>query len=618
MSYYSPRTSQPRFPLFDLIVQFTRLIPVVVALMLTGCAMVTVEQIKPEDYVAQRRGDVLTTGALSQASISALQVLGLSVQSCSNNPAKCYQDLRFSIGLSEERKMATLSELWLEQAIGLYKEDVSEAGQKLALNAFLESARHAYAYLLFTERKPEIRVLEDRQGQVRDYYNFAVQQAISGFLIRRLNSLYANVPQQDHFKVQQDAWQIKGSLSELGLGKGLPKDLLISSSLGFDGLRSLYRREGVGAELVAKFDASNAIGDSRKLWSETPFPSVTAILVFPGENLKQVLDSQTVEIKAFDPYKQSKLRLQDTEVPLAANFTAGYGLWLANSGFAQQSLLTMVGQGDPLEQARIYLMQPFDPKRQLVIMLHGLGSSPEAWVNVANEVLGDEQLRRNYQIWQVYYPTQLPLAFNRQDIENAITKTLYYFDPEGHSRASKDITLVGHSMGGVLARLLVSDSGSTLWEAALEKYQVQDVAIREELEQSLKPLLTFKPLRNVNRAIFIAAPHRGSPLAQNRIARFLSGLIKLPVTVLGKVSEIAKLLVIPGSANELEFSSSLTSIDNLSDQNAFVRAAAKLPISSQVTYHSIIGNNTPNLPVEDSSDGVVPTAARHCLAQSLN
>lgn len=578
----------------------------VVVVLSTGCAMVTVESIKPEDYVAQRRGDVLTTGELSQASVSAMQVLGISVKSCSANPAKCYQELRYNIGLSHERKMATLAELWLQEAIKLYRENVSESGQKLALNAFIESARHAYAYLLFTERKPGNRVLEDRQGQVRDYYNFAVQQAVSGFLIRKLNAIHANNTEQDRFKVQQDAWQIEGSFSGLGLGKGLPDDLVISSSLGFDGLRSLYRREGVGAELVAKFKSADRIDDVKTLWSETPFPSVTALLIFPGETLDQVLDTNRVTIKAYDPYKQSTLTLQNTEVPLAANFTAGYGLWLANSGFAQQSLLTMVGRGDPLEQARIYLMQPFDPNRQLVIMLHGLGSSPEAWVNVANEVLGDEQLRRNYQIWQVYYPTQLPLAFNRQDIEKAITSTLKHFDPKQVSRASKDITLVGHSMGGVLARLLVSDSGPTLWEAALEKFEVQDLDIRQELEQSLKPLLTFKPLPQVDRAIFVAAPHRGSPLAQNRVARYLSGLIKLPVTVLGKVSEIAKLLVVPGSANELEFSSSLTSIDNLSDQNAFVRASAKLPISEKVIYHSIIGNDTPDLPLQDSSDGVVP------------
>ena len=67
-------------------------------------------------------------------------------------------------------------------------------------------------------------------------------------------------------------------------------------------------------------------------------------------------------------------------------------------------------------------------------MLHGLASSPEAWVNVANEVLGDETLRQRFQVWQVYYPTNLPLAINQATIRHAITETLAHFDPQAAPR----------------------------------------------------------------------------------------------------------------------------------------------------------------------------------------
>lgn len=46
--------------------------------------------------------------------------------------------------------------------------------------------------------------------------------------------------------------------------------------------------------------------------------------------------------------------------------------------------------------------------------------------------------------------------------------------------------------------------------------------------------------------------------------------------------------------------------DNLSDQDPFVSSAAALPISAAVPYHSIIGNYTPERPLADSADGVVP------------
>ncbi len=79
-------------------------------------------------------------------------------------------------------------------------------------------------------------------------------------------------------------------------------------------------------------------------------------------------------------------------------------------------------------------------------MLHGLASSPEAWVELANEILGDEALRQHYQIWQVYYPTNMPVALNHAMIRRALGDTLTHFDPSGQAPASSDLVLVGHSM----------------------------------------------------------------------------------------------------------------------------------------------------------------------------
>ncbi|NEL80606.1 MAG: alpha/beta fold hydrolase, partial [Xanthomonas perforans] len=104
----------------------------------------------------------------------------------------------------------------------------------------------------------------------------------------------------------------------------------------------------------------------------------------------------------------------------------------------------------------LYLMQPYDPNRRVLLMLHGLASSPEAWVNVANEVMGDEALRQRYQIWQVYYPTNAPVAVNRAEIQALVERSLQHFDPSGTAIASHDMVLIGHSMGGVIGRLLVS------------------------------------------------------------------------------------------------------------------------------------------------------------------
>ncbi|MFO4987017.1 alpha/beta hydrolase, partial [Salmonella enterica subsp. enterica serovar 1,4,[5],12:i:-] len=91
-------------------------------------------------------------------------------------------------------------------------------------------------------------------------------------------------------------------------------------------------------------------------------------------------------------------------------------LWLARSGFNRQSLRTLFGRGNGIDRPHLYMMQPYDPQRRIILMLHGLASSPEAWVNVANEIQGDDDLRRHYQIWQVYYPTNAPIVLNHAAI----------------------------------------------------------------------------------------------------------------------------------------------------------------------------------------------------------
>lgn len=135
---------------------------------------------------------------------------------------------------------------------------------------------------------------------------------------------------------------------------------------------------------------------------------------------------------------------------MAANFTSAYGLWLARSGFSTQALRTVLGRAGGIETPHVFLLQPYDPNRRVIVILHGLASSPEAWINVANEVLGDERLRSRYQIWQVHYPTNLPLAYNNAEIRAALRATFHHFDPTGAAAASNNVVVIGHSMGGVL------------------------------------------------------------------------------------------------------------------------------------------------------------------------
>lgn len=594
------------------------LLAVALSLLLSsGCAMVTMKQVAPTDYLASKRGDVLTSGKLSAASQETLSVIGLDEDLCAKDVATCQKTLEDTEVLPEEQRLSALSELWVKTALGLSpkpKDRDKHPMPDAALDAWLEAARYAYAYLFFSGRTPSERAFEDRQTQVRDYYNYAAEQTAAVVFKRARESALDG--EDYNAPVAGERWTLTSDFDELRM-PSIPTSMVSASSVSFAGLRSTYRRDGFGAELVVVMDPPKLIAaaDGSKAeipqYSEMSAINATALLRFKGDTLQQVLDTTQVLFDVYSPESTERIDLHGEKVPLAGNFTAAYGMWLAQSGFATQSLRTLFGLSEGIAEPHMYLMQPWDPNRRIIFMLHGLGSSPEAWVNVANEIMGDPELRRHFQVWQVYYPTNAPIALNRFEINEAFTNTLKHFDPTGSSPASKNMVFIGHSMGGVLARLLVTSSGDVLWDQLLANYELKGERLKR-VEAKLGPLLHFSAEPNVERAIFIAAPHKGTDIAGNRLGRLIGRLVRLPITILGKFEDVFQTLQQAEAQSAQPTKLQIpNSIDNLKASDPFVKAAGALPIMPGLKYHSIIAQRKLEVPLAQSDDGLVPYWSAH-------
>lgn len=572
---------------------------------LNACAMVGVSRVDTSDYVNQRRADVIGSNRLSDRTVQSLNVVALAVDSCQREFVACTGTVAHSAGLTDEQRLSALAELWLGRALRAARSQRGAAMDDATLDAYLQSARYAYAYLFYTARSPAERAFEVRQVQVTGFYNLAVQRVMS--------RLFLELPRLDPHWTQASlaGWTVLRPHSDVRLAGDarVPAELIPAANLRFNGLRNVYRRDGFGSDFVAVAPEEKA--DAAVPWREPDYVSMTGALVFDGSTLDDVLATRQVRLLVRSPYRDDTVTVGGQVVPLGANFTAAYGVWLARSGFASQSIRSLLGREGGIRTPRVLLMQPYDPDRLTVVMLHGLASSPEAWINVANEVMGDEELRRHYQVWEVYYPTNLPVAVNLANIRKALDATLKHYDPSGQARASRNMVLIGHSMGGVIARLLVSSSGERLWSVLPVRANLP-AAKRQRLRQRLAPYLQFSPMPQVTRAVFLAAPHRGTPYAQHRIARWLGNLIRLPVGVLKEMAGIAELIKSDadegGNAPLLRIPNS---IDNLSDTDPFIIAAADLPISPRVHYHTIVGVYKEKGSLQDSSDGVVPYASAH-------
>ncbi|MEX0671031.1 MAG: hypothetical protein WD060_11310 [Pirellulales bacterium] len=98
--------------------------------------------------------------------------------------------------------------------------------------------------------------------------------------------------------------------------------------------------------------------------------------------------------------------------------------------------------------------------------------------------------------------------------------------PEFH-RVRKNIVLVGHSMGGLHAKLQVVAPGNTLREAvACRPFDQMD--LEPPVRQFIREAFFFEPLPFVARIVCVATPHRGSILASLGVGRLAAISVRPP------------------------------------------------------------------------------------------
>jgi len=574
---------------------------VALALLATACATVKVDYTSPRDYLAARRGDILSTGQLSHSTASVLFSRGISLDTCKREAWGCVQQLFDSEGDTavEDDVLAAIAELATAEAIRRDASGPPTASGK-SIVRFLKAARYAYAFLFRGARASDQRSLEERQTQVRDYYNYASERVAQLVFERNRPAGNEHIPQTGDVRSIED-WVLTTGVVEVHPplhATGL-RAIVPASALKFEGLRNIYRRDGFGAELIAEWHVPAHVGPS----VEIAYHPATVLLGFEGQTDQDLLTARRARIDIFDPYQRRAVRVQNTDVTLAGNFTSSYGLWLARSRFSAQALRTLFGRGSRLDHPEVLMMQPYDPQRLTVVLIHGLAASPDSWVNVANEIMGDERLRDRYQVWQVYYPTNLPVAISQLDVRTALEQALATVDPERVNKASHDIVLVGHSMGGIIARLLVSTGGEKVWE---ERYQAPKGSERRQRLAILEPYLDFHPLTGVDRVIFLATPHAGTPFADNARSRLVTSLVHLPATLIERADHAADSIAgdLPEAAQTLR--KHPNAINLLDVANPYMQIMAKLTIAADIPYHQIIARKDPRVPFQSSSDGLVP------------
>jgi pimeloyl-ACP methyl ester carboxylesterase len=259
----------------------------------------------------------------------------------------------------------------------------------------------------------------------------------------------------------------------------------------------------------------------------------------------------------------------------------------------------------------MYMLEPYDPGKIPVLLVHGLWSSPLTWMEMFNDLRSFPEIRDQYQFWFYLYPTGQPFWISAAQLRADLIQALEIVDPEHRSPALQQMVLIGHSMGGLVSRLQAFDSGEDYWRILSDR-SFGELQTDPETRERLARTVFFTPNPAIRRVITIGTPHRGSEFA-NDYTRWLGRkLITLPEMMVRISEKLAR--DNPGVFRDTAMLTINTSIDSLAPDSPIFPVMLNSQRAPWTRFHNIVGV----LPhqglvgrIAGEGDGVVSFASAH-------
>lgn len=364
-------------------------------------------------------------------------------------------------------------------------------------------------------------------------------------------------------------------------------------------LENVYRQEGLGVPTVV-MRTETVSGPFQR----TRGAFVATLLLKSSNEQDTTTSAHPFVLELHNPIGASTILVEDKEVPLAVDKSAAVARVLATTQRRYFESFIQPGAANPQEDG-LFMLEPYQPGKIPLVFIHGLLSDRLTWANMINELKACPFANENFQIWGFQYPTGEPFLQSAANLRRQLALLAHLVDPDGADLALQNIVLVGHSMGGLVSKLLIADSDDTLWNS-IAKCPFESVIMDSHTRDQFRQAVFFERSPMVSRVIFIGTPHRGSVIAQRSIGRLGSFLVEQPIDL--KLSH-RKLLCDNPDVFSREFSNRTpTSIDILEPSSPLLLAIDSLTVDPSVRMHSIIGHGR-WMPGSGDSDGVVPVSS---------
>jgi pimeloyl-ACP methyl ester carboxylesterase len=235
------------------------------------------------------------------------------------------------------------------------------------------------------------------------------------------------------------------------------------------------------------------------------------------------------------------------------------------------------GGGDqviPIGSSELRFATRYQAGKVPVVFIHGLLGSPINWSVMIDRLSAEPVLRDRFQFAPFGYDSLQSIPESGLNLVEALKDPRCRFDPEGFDPSFDRVVLVGHSLGGLVAKTAPCAGDSPIWSAAQNR-----------------PGNDWRRADpRVGRHIFVATPHRGAPFDRGAVlsvGSWLAGNVKISSAVRA---------------------TPLTSIDQLTWEHPLLAELERGRDFDRTPFRSIIAALRQPL-ADGATDGVVPVAS---------
>lgn len=467
-----------------------------------------------------------------------------------------------------------------------------------ARDYYLASAVYAWFFLFGDAPAPPPSAFDQRFRTACDLYNFGLGWALTG---RRSTNAVAFLAGGTR---KLPVGQIDISFSQPGFAWPLDdfQEFIVSDQFVVRSLSVRNRTPGLGTPLVAvsKPQTNELAGLSRTV-------PATVLLRLGGRLADLAQGRVRGSLELYATFEPTTVAVGDRTVSLESDTTVPLAYSL-NQSFVWRIGTLQFLSGEERVRSDVYLGQPYLPGRVPVVFVHGTFSSPVWWAEMVNTLRTDPVISQRCQFWQFIYNSGNPTLFSARKLREALTAKLKQLDPDGKDPALQQMVVVGHSQGGLLVKLIATDTGDKLWQSVLKTNALGGFDITEKDQALVRSYLSYEALPFVKDVIFISTPHRGSYLSVGLVRALARRFVTLPLRLVEQSRELV------GLAEKLdvpkELRSSRTSLDSMSIRNPLMLTLADIPLAPRVTGHSIIAVKG-NGDYQQGKDGLVAYKSAH-------